>query len=473
MCAPRTLPSVLTPLDEGDGMHSSIGKPLVALVSAACLAAPAMTTPTTMTTSDSVHATATIPVELSAAVATFDPVPPSLRTLNAPVAPTSDAKLVEAVDTMAELSGVDRATLLLQLLTAPYHNVLGVSKAVGSAVNAVLQVASLPFSVFTYVLTNRTSEIPDYIASVQKNLNGALPGISTAIKTEIQYDLDLISQVFGPQPNVTSSATSVKTVAAQADPVDQGTLLLQLLTIPYHNFLGVSKAVGSAANAVVQLASLPFSVFTYVLTNRTTEIPAYVETVRANLKGALPGISTAIKSELAYNKSVIDQIFGGSTASLALQSRHAPNLLAGDGSAATVLDSPHPFLSQLSAAHSVADQPTESDTAEAPKTVGGKHRAPEVEESPEPTVHEADSTPDITSDTKSDAKTDSEAESKADSTTESKSGTTSESKSDTKSDNKSDARSDAKSDTETGTKPDSKATPSIGGKHRKPEADAA
>lgn len=65
MCEARTFPSVLTPLYEGDGMHSSIGKPLVTFVSAACLAAPAMI-PTT--TPDSVRAIATIPVELSAAV---------------------------------------------------------------------------------------------------------------------------------------------------------------------------------------------------------------------------------------------------------------------------------------------------------------------------------------------------------------------------------------------------------------------
>lgn len=433
-------------------MHSSIGKPLVALVSAACLAAPTVTP----TTSDSGRATTAIPVELSAAVTTFDPVPPSIRSLNSPDAPTSDAKLVEAVDTMAELSGVDRATLLLQLLSAPYHNFLGVSKAVGSAVNAVVQVASLPFSVFTYVLTNRAGEIPDYIASVQKNLSGALPGISTAIKSEIQYDLDLISQIFGSQPEVTASAAPVKSIAAQADPVDQGTLFLQLLTIPYHNVLGVSKAVGSAANAVVQLASLPFSVFTYVLTNRTDEIPAYVDTVRANLKGALPGISTAIKSELAYNKSVIDQIFGGTTESLALQARHAPNLLAGDDSAATVLGSPHPLLTRLSATHSVADDSTENDAAEAPKALGGKHRAPEVEDSSEPTeptAHEPGRTSDTKADNTSDAESDAKADTKDDSATASKSDTTSESRADTK------------------TEP--KATPSLGGKHRKPDADAA
>ncbi|MCG7596814.1 hypothetical protein [Mycobacterium sp. PSTR-4-N] len=431
-------------------MHSSIGKPLVTFVSAACLAAPAMI-PTT--TPDSVRAIATIPVELSAAVTTFDPVPPSLRTLNSPVAPANEATLVGAVDTMAELSGVDRATLLLQLLTAPYHNVLGVSKAVGSAVNAYLQVASLPFSVATYVLTNRAGEIPDYIATVRKNVDGALPGISTAIKSEMQYDLDLLSQVFSPKDQLPNVAASATTVAAAADPVDQGTLLLQLLTIPYHNFLGVSKAVGSAANAVVQLVSLPLSVVTYVLTNRTSEIPAYVDTVKANLKGALPGISTAVKSELAYNKSIIDQIFGGNDAQVALQARHAPNLLAGDDTAVTVLDSPHPFLSQLSAGHGVADESVESDTAETPKVLGGKHRAVEVKESSEPTVDEAAST----SDTKADNASD----------TDSTDQTTSETKK---------AETHSPADGKTATKDDSKkkkAAPSLGGKHRKPEADAA
>lgn len=436
-------------------MHSSIGKPLVALVSAACLAAPAMANPTTMTP-DSVRAIATIPVELSAAVGTFDPVPPSIRTLNTPVAPTDDAKLVEAVDTMAELSGVDRATLLLKLLTAPYHNVLGVSKAVGSAVNAVLQVASLPFSVATYVLTNRTGEIPDYIASVRKNLDGALPGISTAIKTEIQYDLDLLSQVFGSSPSVTTA--TAKSATALADPVEQGTLFLQLLTIPYHNFLGVSKAVGSATNAVVQLASLPFSVFTYVLTNRTDEIPAYVDTVRANLKGALPGISTAVKSELAYNKSIIDKIFGGTTASLALQSRHAPNLLAADDAAVSVLDNPHPFLARVHAAHEATDEPTDAAAdVQATQSSGGKHRAPEVQEQSEPTVHEPETTPDTKADNASDTKTD----------------TTDETKTETKTQTK--AENDSTADkVETKAESASKtSTASLGGKHRKQEADAA
>ncbi|TRW88946.1 hypothetical protein FK535_01335 [Mycolicibacterium sp. 018/SC-01/001] len=432
-------------------MHSSIGKPLVAFVSAACLAAPTMVS---TTTPDSVRDTATIPVELSAAVTTFDPVPPSIRSLNSAPAPASDAALVDAVDTMAELSGVDRATLLLELLTAPYHNFLGVSKAVGSAVNAVLQVASLPFSVVTYVLTNRTNEIPDYIASVRKNLDGALPGISSAIKTEVQYDLDLLSQVFGSTQQ--SSATATKAITAAADPVDQGTLLLQLLTIPYHNFLGVSKAVGSAANAYLQLASLPFSVVTYVLTNRTNEIPAYVDTVKANVKGALPGISSAVKSELAYNKSIIDQVFGGNDATVALQSRHAPNLLAGDDTATTVLDSPHPFLARL-----------EATEEKAPESTGGKHRAPEAEAEPTvtpPSDHESDDTSDTKSDNKSDNKFD----------------TKSDTKSDTKADPTGEPKAETETKSETESKTDSKAgstpkstTGSLGGKHRKKEADAA
>ncbi|MEW5809374.1 MAG: hypothetical protein AB1925_07965 [Actinomycetota bacterium] len=420
-------------------MHSSIGKPLVALVSAACLAAPAMTP----TTPDSVRASATTPVALSAAVTTFDPVPPSLRTLNAPVAPTDDATLVDAVDTMAELSGVDRATLLLQLLTAPYHNVLGVSKAVGSAVNAVLQVASLPLSVATYVLTNRTNEIPDYVASVRQNLTNALPGISTAIKTEIQYDLDLISQVFGAQPEAATADKVANSVTAQDDPVDKGTLLLQLLTIPYHNVLGVSKAVGGAVNAVVQLASLPFSVFTYVLTNRTNEIPAYVDSVRDNLKGALPGISTSIKNELAYNKSVIDKIFGSGTESLALHTRHAPNVLAGDADAATALDNPHPFLTRMSVEHNLAEDPAEADSVVTPRTIGGKHRAPEAgstsDEQEVPTVHDAEDP--------SDTKADSASGPKADA-----------------------ANTDSKTESKAESK---KPAPSLGGKHHKPEADAA
>ena len=137
-------------------MHTSVGKPLVALVSAACLAIPA----TTFTPIDHARSESTMAVTLAAAATSFDPVPPSARLLSAPASDTEDAALVAAVGQMAELSGVDTGTVLLQLLTAPYHNVYAVSIAVGKAVNAFVQLVSLPFSIATYVATNGPPRSP-------------------------------------------------------------------------------------------------------------------------------------------------------------------------------------------------------------------------------------------------------------------------------------------------------------------------
>ncbi len=185
-------------------MHSSIGKPLVALVSAACLAAPAMTP----TPHHSGITQSSIPVELSAAVSSFDPLPASARSLVTTVAPTDPATLAGAVDTMAALSGQDSGLLLLKLLSAPYHNFASISIAVGKAVNAGIQVVSLPFSILTYVIANKPDDIPAYITQVQNNLKAAIPGIGTAIKSEIAYDKDLIQQVFGG--GATAMATNAK-----------------------------------------------------------------------------------------------------------------------------------------------------------------------------------------------------------------------------------------------------------------------
>ena len=185
-------------------MHSSIGKPLVALVSAACLAAPAMTP----TPHHSAITQSSMPVELSASVTSFDPLPASARALVTPVAPTDPATLAGAVDTMASLSGEDSGLLLLKLLSAPYHNFASISIAVGKAVNAGIQLVSLPFSILTYVIANKPDDIPAYITQVQNNLKAALPGIGAAIKSEIAYDKDLIQQVFGG--GATAIATNAK-----------------------------------------------------------------------------------------------------------------------------------------------------------------------------------------------------------------------------------------------------------------------
>jgi hypothetical protein len=317
-------------------MHSSIGKPLVALVSAACLAAPAMTP----TPHHSVITQSSMPVELSASVTSFDPLPTSARALVTSVAPTDPATLAGAVDTMASLSGEDSGLLLLKLLSAPYHNFASISIAVGKAVNAGIQFVSLPFSILTYIIANKPDDIPGYITQVQNNLKGALPGISAAIKSEIAYDRDLIQQIFGGHAQNTATA-AVDNVSAPpavtADATDSGLAVLKLLTAPYHNFASISIAVGKAVNAGIQLVSLPFSILTYVIANKPDDIPAYITQVQNNLKAALPGIGAAIKSEIAYDKDLIQQVFGGGTTAMVTNAKETPNLLAAESSSTNVL----------------------------------------------------------------------------------------------------------------------------------------
>jgi hypothetical protein len=338
-------------------MHTSIGKPLVALASAACLALPAAN----LAPIDRDLSVSTMAVNLTAAATAFDPVPASARAISAPSTDTDPTKLVAAVDQMAELSGVDRATLLLELLSAPYHNVYGVSIAVGKAVNAVVQLVSLPFSIATYVLTNRTSEIPTYINTIKTNLAGALPGISASVKSEIQYDIDLLSQIFGGSTTTeTATQATVEDVAVTADAATSNEWL-QLLAIPYHNAYAVSIAVGKAVNAVVQLVSLPFSAFTYVLTNRTSEIPAYITTVQTNLKNALPGISSTIKSEVAYDKNLFQQVFGGGEATSGVQSSDAATGLGSESHASLFNAGVHPLLAEAFSAPQADDAQASAD----------------------------------------------------------------------------------------------------------------
>ncbi|KGI70331.1 hypothetical protein EU78_26170 [Mycolicibacterium rufum] len=310
----------------------------MALVSAACLAAPA----TTPNIHDSAIATATIPVELSAAVTSFDPLSRSARALAPAVDTTDPAALAGAIDTMASLSGEDPGLLFLKLLSAPYHNIASISIAVGKAVNAGIQFVSLPFSILTYVIANKPDDIPAYITQVQNNLKGALPGISAAITSEIAYDRDLIQQIFGGN----TATTTVDSVSAPstvtADATDSGLAVLKLLTAPYHNFASISIAVGKAVNAGIQLVSLPLSVLTYVIANKPDDIPAYITQVQTNLKNALPGISAAITSEIAYDRDLIQQVFGGGATALSTNAQETPNLLAAQTSSANILGgTPH------------------------------------------------------------------------------------------------------------------------------------
>ncbi|AFM17389.1 hypothetical protein Mycch_2617 [Mycolicibacterium chubuense NBB4] len=292
-------------------MHTSIGKPLVALVSAACLTAPA-TIPTLQQPLSLVESH--IAVQLSAAAGTLTPAPVDTATVQA------------AIDQVAALTGVDKGTLLLALLTAPYHNVLAVSNATGAAFEDVVMLLSLPLSVATLVLSNQTGTIPAYIASVHSKLAGALPGIKTAIQTEIAYDVNLFKQLFGSNvPNSTAAAQMIAVDSVAATPITRATLFTQLLTAPYHNVLAIANATGSAVEAVGLALSLPLSIATLVLANQPEKIPAYVTTVQTNLKNAIPGIKKAITTEIAYDKNVISQLFGGTTTTDTAATAAAPS----------------------------------------------------------------------------------------------------------------------------------------------------
>jgi len=420
-------------------MHTSIGKPLVALVSAACLSAPAAvpTLPHQFTPAESHMA-----VQLSAATTPLTPHP------------VDPAAADAALDSLAALSGVDRATLLLALLTAPYHNVVGVSKAVGSAANAGLQLVSLPFSIASFVLANQTDQIPTYIASVQTGLKGALPGIQNAIQSEIAYDRHLFEQFIGggTTPNAVAANAASHAVTGAADPVNQGTLLLQLLTIPYHNFVGISKAVGTAANAGLQLVSLPFSIATFVLTNQTDQIPTYIATVQNNLKAALPGIQTAIKAEAAYNKNVLSQIFGGPTTTetaLTVNARQAPNLLA--GSTSETSETPEtPETKKPNWLEKLAEHKTVKEAKDAEDSAGAGESNPKDDASDD-TTEPAKTEPAKTEPVKNEP-------------SESDSSKTEPSESD------SSKTEPAKTDSPKTSASDGAASTSTGGKHRKPDA---
>ncbi|KRE27018.1 hypothetical protein ASG82_11070 [Mycobacterium sp. Soil538] len=140
-----------------------------------------------------------------------------------------------------------------------------------------------------------------------------------------------------------------------------------------------------------------------------------------------------------------------------MPSRQTPNLLAGDATAAGVFDSGvHPLLAEATRDHSAVEQqpeasPTEdvaaSDTTEAPKSEGPKHRAPEDEDQSGSTTDAPADAGSDKSDTKSDSKAGTKAETGA---TEKPSSAT--------------ATSGASAET---------SGASTGGKHRKPEADAA
>jgi hypothetical protein len=247
-------------------MKVSVGKPVLAAISVACIAVPAATGVASAAT----PAPTTSPVRLAAAAA---PVDPNLA--------------------------------LLKLLTFPIHNAYGIAVGVGTAANAGLNLVLLPVSIASFVAVNQTDKIPAYVQQVQTNLANAFPGIIKSIQAEVSYDQSLLGTLGVAQAAQSRpSAHDVSAITAAAS----GTPLLNLLTFPIHNAFGIAVGVGTAANAVLNLALLPVSIATFVAVNQTDKIPAYVQQVQTNLANAIPGIIKSIQAEVSYDQHLFSSI---------------------------------------------------------------------------------------------------------------------------------------------------------------------
>jgi hypothetical protein len=194
----------------------------------------------------------------------------------------------------------------LALLTFPYHNVYGVTVAVGNAAAAGLQVALLPLSIARLVGANQTDQVPAYVKSTMATAAAAIPGIVKAIQAEIQYDLNLFSQLGGGGSMLRAAATDTVSTASTG-----GATLLALLTFPYHNVLGVTVGFTNAAAAALQVVLLPVSVASLVGANQTDQVPAYVKSTLANAAAAIPGIFKAIQAEIEYDRNLFSQLGSG------------------------------------------------------------------------------------------------------------------------------------------------------------------
>ncbi|WP_029112945.1 hypothetical protein [Mycobacterium sp. URHB0044] len=323
-------------------MHFSVGKPILAMVSVACIAVPAGTLDATAAASTGST------VQIAAA---------------APLA-------------------VGAEPSLLDILSFPYHNAYGIAVGVGTAANAGLQLALLPVSIVSFVAVNKTDLIPAYIQTVQKNLANAIPGIIKAIQTEVAYDQNLFGQLGG------GSATQLAlksdpTVTAAADVTSSQ--LLNLLTFPVHNAYGLAVGFGTAANAVLQLALLPVSIASFVAVNKTDQIPAYIQTVQKNLANAIPTIIKAVQTEVDYDRNLFGQLGSVATATtsstqLSLTSAAEPRSSATEIEAKATSTEP-------AAAEPVGDKDVEK-TGTTPKS-----KASTLEKLPTETPEKSGSTP--------------------------------------------------------------------------------
>jgi hypothetical protein len=324
-------------------MKVSVGKPVLAAISVACIAVPAATG--------------------VASAATPAPTPSPVR-LVAAAAP------------------VDPNLALLKLLTFPIHNAYGIAVGVGTAANAGLNLALLPVSIASFVAVNQTDKIPGYVQTVQTNLANAIPGIIKSIQAEVAYDQGLfgtlgVTQAAQSRP----SAHDVNAIVAAAS----GTPLLNLLTFPIHNAYGIAVGVGTAANSVLNLALLPVSIAGFVITNQTDKIPGYVQTVQAGLANAIPGIIKSIQAEVSYDQHLFSSIGIAAAKQPAMAALEAPQVKK--IAAGTEADAPK----ALAAGDSSKDStPTDSAPAKDSKP---SDTTPAKDSKPSDTTPAKDSTP--------------------------------------------------------------------------------
>jgi hypothetical protein len=324
-------------------MKVSVGKPVLAAMSVACIAVPAATGVASAATPASNNS----PVRVVAAAA-------------APVDPNA----------------------ILNLLTFPYHNAFGIAVGVGTAANAGLNAILLPVSIASFVAVNQSSKIPAYVQQVQTNLANAFPGIIKSIQAEVAYDQNLFANLGATQAAQSRpSAADVNAVVAAAS----GTPLLDLLTFPYHNALGIAIGFGTAANAVLNLALLPVSIASFVAVNQSSKIPAYVQQVQTNLANAIPTIIKSVQAEVAYDQhlfSTLGTITLKQPAMAALEAPQVKKIAAG-----TEADAPK----ALAAGDSAKDGATSDST---PAKDGKPAKDPKPSEStPAKDSTPADSTP--------------------------------------------------------------------------------
>jgi hypothetical protein len=286
-------------------MYVSVGKPLLTVATAACIAVAA-TAPaaSAAATAPSPHTVVSnLETTLVASTSDFQPLPVGAREL-ADLSVADVNSIVSAADDGVSATPVDTGTLILQLLTFPYHNALGIAQGFGAFTNTGLQLASLPFSIATYLAVNQPEKIPAYVNGVLTSVGNAIPALTTAIQNEINYDINLFGQVFGGATTATGATALAAPDVSAAAPVDTGTYVLQLLTFPYHNALGIAQGFGAFANTALQLVSLPFSVATYLAVNQPDKIPGYVNGVLSSVGTAIPTLAAAFQKEIDYDTAL-------------------------------------------------------------------------------------------------------------------------------------------------------------------------